>query len=482
MKLPSVPLDQVLSQLPVILIVTCSIVVDQSLRADFIEARLRSQILLWLCVVLSLQSLESEEHDEADFIFESWTHLVIVSNIVSVFWLASMGPPQRIAKGSKSTLWLSFGAWNATVSSSALFSDYERQSRAAFSVVVYIVSIAALWVLQWQLRRKERFDKEMRRIAISRNDVILSRNVAGRLDPSQWYTWRASTTIRWMSEIVRSQEESDMDVIQQLAPHHIDGALLDTLTIEQLLALDVPYGTACRMAHAIETELLRPYPKPREAQARSLIGDTVFTGRKAPLQSDSLTIFDQEYNNDLRTKLSTQKKGEQDAPSIPKEQEERMGAMMKERFGLELPRLNVDKTGDGPATESFSHPLMEDRKLQSTKSVPPSPPPITSVAAGSGIAALASVSEQQSSFEDIPAALLDQMPPQIKDAAKRRPDLVRQLLRNRSIQLQHPKQEDILRSVVSEEGEREEEDGDNDETTSLIQRKNRHSPYKSTGP
>jgi hypothetical protein len=491
MSFQAIPLEHVLSQLPAILIVSSSIAVDQCLRADLIEERFRCQVWLWLTVLLSLHSHANEEDDGDDLIFESWIHLVIVSNLASIVWLAAMGPLQRMSKRNIGTWWLPFAAWNAMISSSCLFSDFTRQPRALFSTEVYLASMAALWVVQWRRKRKERINKELRRITISRHPSFFNSNENGGIDPSQWCTWKASTTLRWISQVFLWEEDDDTVVIQQLASHRIHGALLDTLTISQLLALQVPYGPACRLAHAIETELLRPHPKPREAQ-------TVVTEREPPLQSDFLSSYDQEYNNeysnDQKTSFRMQpmqpinsdsvnhstNQYRTEKPSIRPEEEERMGAIMKERFGLELPQFNVDKSSDLPPKESISHPLMEDRKPPTpyfTKTAPPFPAPVAAATASKDMSSYQAVAEPQKSAEGMPPGLLDQMPSHIKDIAKRRPDLVRQLLQNQSLE----QQQQPLLSSLTEEGEQEAEDADDDETTQLIRRKSRPTQYKSTG-
>ena len=160
-----------------------------------------------------------------------------------------------------------FSSWVAMLSSSHLFSglynSFTQLSVTTFSIQVYIVSIASCGIFQWHRKRQKRLQKEWKE---NFSLQTIQSNYKDNLDPSQWYNWNVSTTLQWITSVLgnndNGNDEHDNVVIQQLAIHRIHGAILETLTVSQLLALGVPYGPACQLAHAIQSQLLRPYPQP----------------------------------------------------------------------------------------------------------------------------------------------------------------------------------------------------------------------------
>ncbi|CAJ1969082.1 unnamed protein product [Cylindrotheca closterium] len=537
------PSEQWLTQFPTILIVTSSMVIDRSLRKDLIEERVRCQIWLWFCVILSLRSHPSSLHDKdiqqhgkkEDLIFETWMHLVIVSNLVSIGVLAISGPLERIKKSyNRSSWWFSFAAWTAMMSSSCLFSSLRyaegaQESIAMFSLQVYILSLCILWIIHWYKRRKEKLEQEMRKITNyggsgsntnPSSSFIISQDKDG-FDRSKWYTWKPSTTLRWISQVLESSfdhDDVDHGVLQQLASHRIDGPLLDTLSVSQLLQLQVPYGPACHLDQAIQTELVRPFPKPRGSEANmsgSSCNGASFGGTTSAHPNDFLSGFDEEYNSDRRRSFASTAKSDgtsgladrnsfasgAEMLNLDPNQENHINDVMKERYGLELPRLRTEGTSasdpasgappsQASAVSDGEDPLQRgpiQKQLQSAAL------PTPKIAPAPAAPAIHTPSSAQASSvggkSEIPEAILKQMPANIQDIAKRRPDLVRQMLLSKQLQVQDQKfqREDQLYTHAEEGAHDGNEDYGNDdedstdETSRLLRRRKDHRQYKSTG-
>lgn len=317
------------------------------------------------------------------------------------------------------------------------------------------------------------------------------------LDERQWYTWTRIQTIQWFAQQLSSkvdnsicEEEKDM-VVAILVSHRITGDVLEGLEdISQLIALRVPFGPAYRLSDSI-TELVERYPKPRSinsARGRTRrinnrlsriygndsrgLYDGTENDSEFRASNDCLNLHDHEYNNALRSQqINEQPEGVDDrlvlqrhvSPQVPgsqhqhqyqnetvvqgsisEEQHEKLNGVMKERFGLELPKLKATDflaVQKGLSTEaninhetillsnndmSQPHPfaaatLGNDYANGKTvpipqKSIQDSPFPSSYIDNRSNFESLTSTST--------PEQILAGMPPEIREIAKRRPDLI----------------------------------------------------------
>lgn len=330
------------------------------------------------------------------------------------------------------------------------------------------------------------------------SSFVMSQDMDG-FDRSLWYTWKPSTTLRWISQVLESDDDTDPGVVQQLVSHRIDGKLLDTLTVSQLLQLQVPYGPACHLHHAIQNELVRPFPKPREAElGNGMLGsDRNFVSYSGEMQvhsGDFLSGFDQEYNSDRPRNFAPKSSGLADRNSfaagaemlsLDAEKEDRVAEIMKERYGLELPRL---RSAEGSTSEQDSVPskaadvTADESPLQQSSMLKKPPPSSTLPKVAPSAAGMPTPPSAQG---EIPEVLLKQMPPNIQDIAKRRPELVRKMILSRQLQTQQQQQREDQLYTHAEEGGGEyvsnDDDSSNDETSRLIRRKKDRHQYKSTG-
>lgn len=320
------------------------------------------------------------------------------------------------------------------------------------------------------------------------------------LDESQWFTWNRHETIQWISQqlvptggstatagttssntvmgartgsgaaataLTDEAKQERERVLSILIPHGITGDVLDGLTLTSLLSLNVPFGPSCRLASTIAYRLVDRYPKPLSMMPTVLspagvAGNAHLETAQRSSSSNKeevswLSQHDREYNNGTETEelptgsVSHQMTRETTVTSLQKDdytpdglagsvsvdpELERMEALMRERFGFELPKLrtvngtNTDlsstaETAVGNSTTTLpSHPLANTHGDTIGDRRPPyrdDPPLLANTYPTARPSA-------------VPKALLDQMPSRIQEIAQRRPDLVRELLQ----QKRHP--------------------------------------------
>ena len=330
----------------------------------------------------------------------------------------------------------------------------------------------------------------------------------------------------------QQQEECDL-VLNLLAPQRIAGDVLDLLTVSSLVHhLKIPYGPACRLAQSISQRLVQLHPKPRQSTSGNNMTTATTTIREespspghhqkmamieSSLQAaggeDSwLSKHDQEYNNpnndgwqdnhsqqqqqqqsinwneyalpsnkhgfnnedDLEESFGQQSQHTKVPPMDPRHQE-RLEKVFKERYGLELPKLHtalsaVVETKDESADPT--HPTLAGNNIANQPHQQPTTSSTTMPPNSSFLM------DPDNSDDDIPPAVLAQMPPNVQEIAKRRPDLVKDLLRAR--QRQQEEQQKVLHMEAVEEATRNyESEEEDDETTSLIIQRKPRPKYKS---
>jgi hypothetical protein len=334
------------------------------------------------------------------------------------------------------------------------------------------------------------------------------------LDEGQWYAWNRVQTIQWFVQQLMSSsssskgasnddddEEKDM-VIAILAPHRITGDVLEGLAdVSQLVALRVPYGPACRLSDSI-AELVDRYPTPQRRRITNQGGGggSARGGRKVrfgnPLStysndsgnsntndirnhyddendrmhSELRGSNDYEYNNNNNgqgipgdqhqyqyqnnEQQQQQQNDFQGAAGVTEEQHEKLNNVMKERFGLELPKLkatdwlavqkglrdkaaaknNTDIDNNHETMSLTNHDMMSQPQphpltvpLPQTQQQFRQNNPSSSYSDNHRGRIPPSSSSSLSSSMPIPGIpdhVLEGMPPKIREVAKRRPDLI----------------------------------------------------------
>lgn len=493
-------------QVTLVLIATASILLDRTLRYDLIEERLKFQLALWLALSLSMLQPSSvnksigfgttEATDDAFklVLFQTWLHLVVFSNIIYVcvqsWQTTSTWFVNRTHHSTTKISLLPPCAWIAMISSIP-----ERTTDSHRSVLwtgqVFLVSLILSWIWQWHTERRKEITRQaegipnnasvhepmgcLRRVYAQRRSSLI-------LDESKWYEWNLSQTRQWVAHVLSlsgTNEDYCRATLQRLAPHHISGDILDSLTVECLVqVLQIPYNPAYRLTSAVQ-RLTQMYPKPRDEYYTSSTSPTTFSNptwlQEEFTHEDWLTLHDREYNQPAshhypKPTPPILSPGQQMAmPTIDPQQEERLAQIMKDRFGLELPRIQTpmhhNQTQQPTPLQQSIPPAMElsrqyepnepsmlplqprpqlqdlstpysatsaqestykgdvNNKEQDTKWPPPPPPPPTG---------------EKSSKSTVPQALLDQMPENIREIATRRPDIVEMFLAKRTKEADTP--------------------------------------------
>eukprot|EP00535_Pseudo-nitzschia_heimii_P000201 CAMPEP_0197184904 /NCGR_PEP_ID=MMETSP1423-20130617/10814_1 /TAXON_ID=476441 /ORGANISM="Pseudo-nitzschia heimii, Strain UNC1101" /LENGTH=638 /DNA_ID=CAMNT_0042635847 /DNA_START=82 /DNA_END=1995 /DNA_ORIENTATION=+ len=319
------------------------------------------------------------------------------------------------------------------------------------------------------------------------------------LDERQWYRWSRAQTMQWFGQKLSSKIESDISnkkkemVVAILAPHHITGDILDRLVdVSQLVALRVPFGPACRLSDSV-AEMVERYPKANKRNGAkrwtSRSTDNMSRSKEAQnnfyvrVSNDCLNLHDQQYNCESR-KINEEREGVnhniptkyppgsslypegqhlyENEPVIhgdaSNEQQEKLNKVLKERFGLELPKLKARdflevrkglsneanntkqaaQSTDNGVSQSPSFRTTElDRNINST------------MRNGCANGAAVSIQQRSQQFSYSPSSsdmdgihsstppskgippstgitqhILDGMPSELREIAKRRPDLV----------------------------------------------------------
>jgi len=338
------------------------------------------------------------------------------------------------------------------------------------------------------------------------------------LDERQWYRWSRAQTMQWFAQQFSLMEDSDTSIddkemiVSILTPHRITGDVLDGLVdISQLIALRVPFGPACRLSDSI-AEMVERYPKPcrnnvakrwsgRNNNERRLREESQ-SNSHVPTLNDSLDLHDHEYNCKTR-QINQERKGAKNGMQTPypptplpdsevqhryssgptnesgmsEEQHEKLNNVMKERFGLELPKLK--------ATDFLAVQKGLSNKANNTNTTIPSTNESEPLSHPFGGAAIAgnidsparsdygngttgpiqqkSIQDQRllsSTFDDkdnlllpsstgIPEHILDGMPSEIRKIAKRRPDLIQTIWKQKQQQVQNQSREPSISSASS---------------------------------
>ncbi len=351
------------------------------------------------------------------------------------------------------------------------------------------------------------------------------------LDERQWYTWSNLETMQWFVQQLKDNSEGNQKIVSLLAAQCITGDVLDSLVdVSQLVALRIPFGPACRLSDAV-VGLVERYPKPRiinGVRQRRRRGDA-WTSNERHSSRDCLDLHDDQYNNNhhgesneseqqVRSQSSELqamganeelRRGRPAPPShvaqpqqayqngsrnqMSEEQHEKLNRVMKDRFGLELPKLRATdflevqnglnaqngRKAQVP-NEGMTQPTAEPTMRTNNYSIGTTAVPIEQTVSTNGSPSMPTRNVSPSiQSTGIPDHILKGMPPELREIAKRRPDLVETIWKQKQQQALQGRQPTKAKLAALPESNREvqettfeeEFDSDNeDETTSLIQR------------
>ncbi len=467
-----------------VLIVSATILVDRIIRRDLISERLLCQVWLWLALALSTSETRAGHDNEGiDGAFQTWLHAVVFCNVVSIFAESRrVANPCSLGNQKEQVLVdsLPHSAWISMMSCwiPIPIPYLNVEEVIPKTCQVFVVSLAVSWVLQWHRHRKARIADRVQGILgsiPSTHDFFPSQRID--LDLSHWFEWHVAQTWTWISnELVADLSYDTQSVLRLLAPHQLNGKALDTLTIQHLVGiLNVPYGPAVQLSHAIDT-LKQRYPKP---QYESTSMETSFSPRVRS-EPDWLTLHDQQYymrpSSHFSSDVSDQRLlSHLDLPAMDPGQEKRLASLMSERYGLHLPTIRTLERHQDESMILKPPVPNTDGQLFTNPSVPTigessllwSDAQRTSHSLKSGDPDSRSQDElidhSPAVHSQIPSAVFEQMPPKIREIAERRPNLVKQLLI-----LKKQSQETLKTHSMEYSMDIKQERDSDDEMTSLI--------------
>mmetsp|Transcript_4726 Transcript_4726/g.11303 ORF Transcript_4726/g.11303 Transcript_4726/m.11303 type:complete len:588 (+) Transcript_4726:182-1945(+) len=547
------------SVIPVVLIASSAIVLRNAMRYETALHRCQIQIGMWLALTLASSVDWSGNEDASDeqqqqqrkiFCF-LWAHLVIFFNLSAVMLEAlqdssGLGISRRQEAFKNALQILPISSWwsmslvaiagfvaeTTTIEGNLLsMESLWKMSLGAFVGITLILAF-----LRAVEARHRRISAGATLPTTTASDSMLTGGIIARIcvmvptsnyynkpnsqldstlyvDERQWYTWSKLETIKWFVQQLNGDTEESNKILSILCKHCITGDVLDVLDASQLVALQVPFGPACKLADAIHG-LVERFPKPRiinGIRQRTRWGNVPTEARPS---RDYLDNYDDEYNNNatseeelLRNNNNNNPPMEQQQqvngigqepptrkpqPAYPnesggamsEEQHEKLNQVMKDRFGLELPKLratdflavqkglNAQNNGDGAMpSEGMTQPRpfaasvdpMTNNYANGTTAVP------IAQTLHDGSPSSARMPSPSTLSRDIPDEIFKGMPPELQEIAKRRPDLVEKIWKQKEQVLKANSKTRAL-PALPEILDEEEFDSDNeDETTSLIQ-------------
>lgn len=525
-----------LSILPVILIVTCSMLLDLALRreAATINLRCQCQVWMWLAVAMSwmqdntsIVSLDpggdiAMEHDTMEALFFVWVHATLSFNLLAV--LAERIPslntilrghsanfPQSILSFTKVSVavqtlqLLSISSWSTVLFSAFRLCNPPSDTMTGtthpgmVSIECFVITLLVLLLTRWHIHRQQKVvhgwegNPTIQATTTTTTINAASEPVFGRFfgpvgcipayhgtnlvsttidlcDETLWYTWDREQTLQWISyQLDKTDRASNASltnarasshneakdekrmVLSKLANQQISGDVLDELVdVSKLLLLQIPFGPACRLSRTI-ARLTNQHPNPNRTLSRN--GDAnADTGNEVSWLSE----HDKEYNSSSGKISREHSKGNTEGIEAPFQRDisrigkrsdegyvqrgipspsesEELNRLMKEKFGLELPRVHHDRSTKCPSDGGHDIPYRVGH------SVPSSQPANHPNSSPNGD------DTTSNPLHSVQPDLISQMPPHIQDIARRRPDLIKQLI----VQKQRlPKQSVPLKNAV----------------------------------
>ncbi len=557
------------SVVPIVLLVISSILLDRTLRYETLLHRSQIQIGIWLALLLTTSIALQISNDDNNTTIQPqiiclvWAHLAVFFALVGILVQGLQKSYSAAKKPKTMELGLSILPFSCLCSilvvagcflKSAITNEatLDINSLWKFSLLSFCATFLAGWLIKVLAIRRTTMDLQQQgmptTVATTTEDSVVGGGIMARLcgmtpatsvnytkprmqanpwlDERQWYTWNRVQTMQWFAQQLKSTDEPAR-VLSILQGQSIIGEVLDNLSISQLVALKVPFGPAVLLSNAI-AGLVDRSPKPR-----ILNGVLQRTRREASsaVSNDCLDLHDHEYNNQEPERSMNQHPSEElqreapqtNPPPIPEkqpidysggggmseEQHEKLNQVMKDRFGLELPKLRatdflavqkgLNKKND--SSNGNVHMPDNDKAAQSQVSHPLETAPrnnyyanTTPTTAQKGpLAPMDASNSSPPPVNGIPQQILQGMPPHLQEIAKRRPDLVNTIWKQKHQAQQQQQQQQQLPEpqlptaryqdlpALPEGDETEDEfDSDNeDETTSLIHRDHDSSRYKS---
>lgn len=374
-----------LRMLPAVLLAIAGVLVDATFRSDAYRDRIWAQIVLWLAT-----SLQQVSEDNAGI-------TMILSHGAFFLSVVSAGYQAYLVQCRFSALSDSFRAdYTRFLAPSMvlplLFSWFclippldDLKSAWIRCFMLYCLTLISLCGWRWTTLRRRRVRQDL--IGMPTVESIPVFSSSRSLEERSWVDWSPSEVLAWINSL---QGDDWSSVCSQLAPERIPGSVLDTLTINELRSVGLPYGQASLLVDKI-SELTTQYPSMRQADRytnqkqeeqevdewfndnrpspssqmqQTLRSNASVEGRQA--QTANLTAFPASAGHSTAFPAS----GEMIPGELNEETIQKAKDLFREQFGIELPEIKLrPAVANGPSVSDEAGQYSEDMP-PTTRTVP----------------------------------------------------------------------------------------------------------------
>jgi hypothetical protein len=400
-----------------LLILTSSVIVDSLLHRDLFRDRIHIQVTFWLAI--TIQQLRAASTYKMTTTTDVMMHTIFASSIVSITYAYFL---QRWPKLMDSPDYSKLLAPSLTLTLYyELFAPYKILGHNQWAIALLFFLSLSAW--KWFSIQNHQ------NIFIP---VTARTGYQNKPQESQWKNWTRSQVLLWISDL---ETEWGSTVYYQLAPQRITGCVLNCLTLQDLRSMGVSYGDAHRLIHHIHL----------------LVSKYRDSSQFASDQSDYVDKFlDEIYHKQPIRSYA------HEMDNLNEEAVERTSDVMKDRLGLELPtirRMSINKVAEESCLVDHCH-SPEDIGNFSTNI------PDTTFSGKENHTI-------RSPFPDI----LDELPEHIQEIAKSKPDVFQAFWR--SYQMKRKPSGEFLPLMGGNESSVGTLCSDDEETTSLLRKRNR---------
>lgn len=209
-----------LTQIPLLLMATASLLIDLSLRKDLLRDRLSCQVWLWLAAVLSFPSSLQPQARGHVLLLQVWVHTVVFCNILSAIVASSTTLLiDRSAFWERSSRILAPSAWVSMIVGTTL---EHSNSDIKQSSIVFGMSIIVFYSSQWYIDQKRQAQRDVQGIprSVSRGCMTSTRSRISShvfskytIKESEWYLWTCSQVLQWISVTLNEKHHDDDTIL-----------------------------------------------------------------------------------------------------------------------------------------------------------------------------------------------------------------------------------------------------------------------------
>ncbi|KAG7351270.1 hypothetical protein IV203_010630 [Nitzschia inconspicua] len=350
-----------LSVLPVIFIVTCSILLDYVLRFEATTIRCQCQVWMWLAVAMSwmqetFTSLDPES-DSATFsvtleaVFHVWAHTTICINVIAIAvergqcWVpwSKIGtfpdlrhttlPSGKMPIKVQVLKILSLSSWMTLLFAAfqlCTMVQEEKLRHAILSINFFGITTFALIIAMWHVQRQKKIFDESKGNPVVRSVPFNGEASEGELsrfcgpeprcfgvgsttaiplpDETQWYKWNRTQTLQWLSQqVAKMDRESNAPFLFADAASVDERTEAQEIILTKLASHDISGDILDDLADVSKLLLLQIPFGPACRLSRSIASMTkqfhnpnnsaMFSNATLPNGDSVLEQHDKEYNS-----------------------------------------------------------------------------------------------------------------------------------------------------------------------------------------